>query len=157
VYFLVSSCSLDRAQDRFCSEFSAFSFGGAQSVPLSYDNNFKFSEATMTLTAGRDWTAQGVTQLSLWFRGKSANAAERMYVVLNGTAVVYHDNPNAAQIDRWTQWVISLQKFADLGVNLANVTSITIGFGTPGNTTTPGGSGRMYFDDIRLYRPGDAP
>jgi len=111
----------------------------------------------MTLTAGRDWTAQGVTQLSLWFRGKSANAAERMYVVLNGTAVVYHDNPNAAQIDRWTQWVISLQKFADLGVNLANVTSITIGFGTPGNTTTPGGSGQMYFDDIRLYRPGDAP
>jgi hypothetical protein len=24
--------------------------------------------------------------------------------------------------------------------------------GTRGNMTTPGGSGRMYFDDIRLYR-----
>jgi hypothetical protein len=108
------------------------------------------------LTTGRDWTAQGVANLSLWFRGKSANAAERMYVALNGTAVVYHDNANAAQIDRWTQWVIPLQAFADLGVSLANVTSITIGFGTPGNTTAAGGSGQIYFDDIRLYRSANA-
>ena len=130
--------------------------GGSQSVPLSYNNNLKYSQATRTLTTGRDWTAQGVANLSLWFRGKSANAAERMYVVLNGIAVVYHDNPNAAQIDRWTQWVIPLQAFADLGVDLANVTSITIGFGTPGNTTAAGGSGQMYFDDIRLYRSANA-
>jgi len=30
--------------------------GGAQTMPLSYDNNRKFSEATLTLTSGRDWT-----------------------------------------------------------------------------------------------------
>jgi len=46
-----------------------------------------------------------------------------------------------------------LQTFAGQGVNLANVTSITIGIGTKGNTTPPGGAGKMYFDDIRLYRP----
>jgi hypothetical protein len=122
-------------------------------MPLSYENNLKFSEATRTLTSGRDWTVQGVTKLSLWFRGATANAAERMYVALNGMAVVYHSSPNVAQTTAWTEWVIPLQQFANLGVNLANVTSITIGFGTRGNTATAGGTGQMYFDDIRLYRP----
>jgi hypothetical protein len=132
--------------------------GGAQAMPLSYDNNLKFSEATLTRlssdgTAGHDWTREGVGELSLWFRGAATNAPERMYVALNGSAVVYHDNPSATQRGGWTQWVIPLQAFADQGVNLANVTSIMIGFGTRGNTTIAGGTGKMYFDDIRLYRP----
>ena len=126
--------------------------GGAQSMPYSYDTNLKGSEATLTLVSPRDWTAQGVTSLSLWFRGASTNAAVRMYVALDGTAVVYHDNPNATQRAGWTQWVIPLQVFTDQGVPLANVTSITIGFGTKGSTTAPGGTGTIYFDDIRLYR-----
>ncbi len=131
--------------------------GGVQSMPLAYDNNLKFSEATRTLVSGRDWTAQGITSLSLWFRGASTNAAEKMYVALNGSAVVYHDNPNAAKIAGWTQWVIPLKSFADLGVNLANVTSISIGFGTKGSATAAGGTGKVYFDDLRLYRPATAP
>ena len=126
--------------------------GGAQSMPLFYDTNFKYSEATMTLTgASRDWTRQGVANLSLWFRGAATNAAEKMYVVLNGTAVVSYSDTTATQKTAWTQWVIPLQQFT--GVNLTNVTSITIGFGTRGNTTIAGGTGQMYFDDIRLYRP----
>jgi len=41
--------------------------GGAQAMPLSYDNNLKFSEATLTLSSvSRDWTRQGVAELSLW-------------------------------------------------------------------------------------------
>jgi len=36
------------------------------------------------------------------------------------------------------------------------VDKIAIGLGTRGNTTVPGGSGTMYFDDIRLYRPREA-
>ena len=127
--------------------------GGAQAMPLSYDNNLKFSEATLTLTAGKDWTRQGVANLSLWFRGLAANTAERMYVVLNGTAVVYNDDTTLTQKTTWTPWVIPLQQFADQGVNLANVTSITVGFGTRGSTTTAGGAGQMYIDDVRLYRP----
>ncbi len=126
--------------------------GGVQSMPYSYDTNLKSSEATLTLASTRNWTAQGVTSLSLWIRGASTNAAVRMYVALNGTAAVYHDNPTATQRAGWTQWVIPLQAFADQGVPLANVTSITIGFGTKGSTTTPGGTGKMYFDDLRLYR-----
>jgi hypothetical protein len=127
---------------------------GRQSMPYSYDNNLKFSEATMTLTgAARDWTREGVASLSLWFRGATTNAADRMYVALNGTAVVYHDNPSATQRGAWTPWIIPLQTFADQGVKLTDVTSIAIGFGTRGNRTIAGGTGKMYIDDIRLYRP----
>jgi len=67
-------------------------------------------------------------------------------------AVVVHDDPAAAQIDTWTEWVIPLQAFADQGINLANVDRIAIGLGTRGNMITPGGLGKMFFDDIRLYR-----
>jgi hypothetical protein len=125
--------------------------GGAQSIPYAYDNNLKTSEATHTLVYPRDWTEEGVTKLSLWFSGASANSAERMFVALNGTAVVYHDEPAVTQIARWTQWVIDLQAFADQGVALTNVNTVTIGFGTK-NSPAAGGSGKMYFDDIRLVR-----
>jgi len=126
--------------------------GGGQSMPVYYDNNFKYSEVTMTLVSVRDWTEEGVGVLSLWFYGDAANAAERMYVNLNGIATVYHDNPNAALIDEWTEWRIDLQEFAAQGVNLTNVNTISIGFGDKNNLQA-GGSGMVLFDDIRLYRP----
>jgi hypothetical protein len=119
-------------------------------MPYRYDNANKTSEATMTLVYPRDWTEEGVTKLSLWFRGSSANAAERMYIALNGNAVVYHNDPDAAQTGRWTEWVIDLSAFQ--GVDLTNVNTITIGFGTKGSPAADGGTGTMYFDDIRLYR-----
>jgi hypothetical protein len=81
----------------------------------------------------------------------ASNDPERMYVALNGSAVVYHDNPNAAQISTWTKWNIDLQAFADQGVNLTNVNTIAIGFGDKNNLQA-GGSGLVFFDDIRLYR-----
>jgi hypothetical protein len=37
------------------------------------------------------------------------------------------------------------------------VDQLAIGLGTPGNMTTPGGSGKMYFDDIRLLRSTTTP
>jgi len=126
--------------------------GGAQSMPYTYDNSNKTSEATLTLVYPRDWTEEGVTKLSLWFRGASANSAERMYVALNGNAVVSNDDLAATQKGGWNQWVIDLQAFADQGVNLANVNTITLGIGTK-NSPAAGGTGTMFFDDIRLYRP----
>ena len=125
--------------------------GGGQLMPLFYENNFKYSEATMTLVSVRDWTEGGVGVLSLWFYGDASNAAERMYVALNGSAVVYHDNPDAALINEWTEWPIDLQEFAAQGVNLANVNTISIGFGDKNNLQA-GGSGMVFIDDIRLYR-----
>jgi len=126
--------------------------GGSQSMPLYYDNSVGYSEATLTLTYPRDWTENGVNTLTIWFRGDSDNATETLYVALNGSAVINHDNPNAAQINKWTQWNIDLQAFADQGVNLANVNTISLGLGNKNNPVA-GGSGTMYFDDIRLYAP----
>ena len=125
---------------------------GNQSMPMSYDNAVGKSEATLTLTSNRDWTVKGVNTLTIWFRGSAGNAAENMYVALNGSAVVNHDNPDAASRISWTPWNIDLQAFADQGVNLANVTSITLGLGNKNNPVA-GGSGMMYYDDIRLYPP----
>ena len=126
--------------------------GGNQSLPLYYDNSVGYSEATLTLIYPRDWTENGVSTLTIWFHGDPANAAETLYVALNGSALVNHDNPNAAQIDSWTEWTIDLQAFADQGVSLTNVNTIALGLGNRNNPVA-GGSGTMYFDDIRLYRP----
>jgi len=125
---------------------------GNQSMPFEYDNAVGKSEATLSLSSNRDWTVNGVDTLTIWYRGSSSNAAETMYVVLNGSAGVDNDNPEAVQKGAWTEWSIDLQAFADQGVNLTNVTSITLGLGNRVNPVA-GGSGMMYFDDIRLYQP----
>jgi hypothetical protein len=130
--------------------------GGSQSMPLYYDNSVGYSEATLTLTYPRDWTEKGVNKLTIWFRGGSANAAETLYVALNGNAIITHDNPNAAQIGTWIEWNIDLQAFADQGVNLADVNTISLGLGNRNNPQA-GGSGTMYIDDIRLYPPPPEP
>jgi hypothetical protein len=106
------------------------------------------------LTDTRDWTVKGVNSLTIWFRGSEGNAAETLYVVLNGSAGVDNDNPDAALANEWTEWIVPLQTFADQGVNLANVTSITLGLGNRSNPVA-GGSGMMYIDDIRLYAPAE--
>jgi hypothetical protein len=123
-------------------------------MPFAYDNAVGKSEATLTLTSNNDWTINGVDTLTIWYRGEADNAPETMYVVLNGSAGVDNDNPNAAQAAGWTEWNIDLTRFADQGVNLANVTSITLGFGNRSNPVA-GGAGMMYFDDIRLYPPAE--
>jgi hypothetical protein len=129
---------------------------GNQSMPLFYDNSAGYSEAILTLTSPRDWTEKDVDKLTIWFRGDAANAAEPLYVALNGSAVVTHDNPNAAQVTAWIEWTIDLQAFVDQGVNLANVNTIALGLGNR-NSSVAGGSGTMYFDDIRLYPPPPEP
>jgi len=131
--------------------------GGLQSMPLSYDNNKQdyamYSEVELTLSTTRNWTENGLNTLALWFIGDLSNAADPLYVALNGSAVVYNDNAKAAQVSKWTQWTIDLQAFADQGVDLTNVNTIAVGLGTKGNMTTPGGAGKIYIDDIRLLKP----
>ncbi len=107
-----------------------------------------FSNVMTTGSVGSQWASQDI--------GIISNDAEPFYVAVSNSAgapaVVVHDDPAAAQIDTWTEWVIPLQAFADQGIDLANVDRIAIGLGTKGNITVPGGSGKMYFDDIRLCR-----
>ena len=124
----------------------------AQSMPIFYDNNLKFSEVTRTLTPAQNWTRHGVATLSLRFHGASANTPERLYVALNGTVVPFDGDAAAVQTTAWTEWVIPLQAFADLGVNLNSISTVSIGLGDKDNVVA-GGSGVLYVDDVRLYRP----
>jgi hypothetical protein len=68
----------------------------------------------------------------------------------DGDAAVYYPDPAATQSIAWIEWVIDMQEFASQGVNLASVYTITIGFGTKNSSAAGGGTGTMYFDDIRL-------
>ena len=128
---------------------TAIVHGGDQSVPLIYDNSTAgLSEVTRTFNA--DWTQDDVITLTLFYKGNLTNADEPMYIALNGT-VITNDNPKAARASGWTQWDILLQDFADLGVDLANVNTMSIGFGNKANPVA-GGSGYVFIDDIRLSR-----
>jgi len=130
--------------------------GGAQSMPLFYSNEAGVtnSEAVLTLTAPRDWTTGGVSALVIWVAGSSGNAAEPMYAAIANSAgtsaVVAHDDSEAALAPGWRPWIIPLQAFADQGINLTNVDKIAIGLGTEAGVAAPGGSGTIYVDDIRL-------
>jgi hypothetical protein len=108
-----------------------------------------FSNITTTGNVTGQWANQDI--------GIASNDAEPLYVAVSNStgtpAVVVHDDPAAAQIDTWTEWVIPLQMFADQGIVLTNIDRIAIGLGTHGNMATPGGSGKMFFDDIRLNQP----
>jgi hypothetical protein len=127
--------------------------GGKQSMPYAYDITGKYAEATLTLDSPRDWTASDVKTLTIWFHGDYANGAAPIYVAIANTggtpAVVTHEDSAATQIHAWTRWDIPLQEFADKGINLTNVDTITIGIGDKANP--PGGAGNMYFDDIGLH------
>jgi hypothetical protein len=83
--------------------------------------------------------------------GIQSNDPELIYVAVansNGaTGTVYYENndnivDDATRINTWTEFNIDLKDFQDQGVNLADVNSIAIGFGTRGSTTN-GGEGKV--------------
>jgi len=56
-----------------------------------------FSNVTMTgAISAEPWEHHDVGILS--------NEPEPMYVVVNGTAVVYNEDPNALLTEQWTEW-----------------------------------------------------
>ena len=119
-------------------------------MPVVYDNSvLMYSEVELTL-GGIDFTENGGTTLRIYFRGIDTNAADPLYVALNGGIPVLHEDPAAAQIGAWVSWDIPLQKFVDNGVDVTNVTSIALGIGSK---TSPqaGGTGTMYYDDIGVH------
>jgi L-ascorbate metabolism protein UlaG (beta-lactamase superfamily) len=92
--------------------------------------------------------------------GIIGNESQPIYVTLsneNGTnATVVHPDENAALIEDWTEWTIDLKDFGDGGVDLTDVDSMSIGLGNKAGKQN-GGSGTMFFDDIRLYRSASEP
>jgi hypothetical protein len=109
----------------------------------------KFSNVSITGTVSEQWTNEDI--------GIFSNAPQPMYASVGNSigepAIVYHEDPNVTAIPTWTEWIIRLQDFADNGIDLTDVDNIAIGIGNKGDTTNLGGSGMMFFDDIRLYLP----
>jgi hypothetical protein len=150
-------------------DVNATAYNSLQSMECNYDNDGTNSLGTSgkafyseieadiaDLGIDSDWTASGIRAMYLWYLGRSGNAAEPMYVTLSDgidTAMVINSNPNAANAATWTLWRIDLQEFVvdNPSIDLSDISKVGIGFGVRGNTTTPGGSGRVRFDDIRLY------
>jgi hypothetical protein len=127
--------------------------GGLQSMPLDFNNiNAPFySEAEREFAPTQDWTAGGA--LLLYVRGWSANGTTPVYVRLEdaskNAATVVHPDPAFAATTKWRAWQIPLADFA--GVNLAKVKKLAIGLGDKADPK-PGGTGRLYIDDIELAK-----
>ncbi|MHC4568543.1 MAG: LamG-like jellyroll fold domain-containing protein [Planctomycetota bacterium] len=117
---------------------------GRLSVPMEYNNTTApVSEVTASLTdlpVGSVWTKHSIRTLSLWFSGAASNTG-LLYVKINGSKVVYDGDPTDLQRG-WQVWNIELASF---GVDLQNVTTISIG--VEGANAT----GVLLLDDIRLY------
>jgi len=116
---------------------------GKQSMPFFYNNTggAAYSEAELSLSPARDWTAGGAKALSLWFFGEAGNTGQ-LYVKVNGSKVTYDGDASNLALTGWQAWNINL---ASVGTNVQNVTKLAIGI--DGN----GASGKLLFDDIRLY------
>ncbi|MHC4623039.1 MAG: hypothetical protein ACYS4W_03965 [Planctomycetota bacterium] len=137
--------------------------GGAQSMEYAYDNSEHgcrcpdYSEAVRPYDPPLNWTTHAEKALVLWFRGSAGNGSTPMWVVLNSQAppiATYGDNgqdPEDITKNEWVEWNIKLSDFADGGVDLANVTRISIGFGRKLDGEPDGTTGTVYFDDMRLY------
>ena len=80
-----------------------------------------------------------------------------MWVALDdgsGPEVVIHPDLNELSEAEWHEWNIELQDFTDLGVVLSSIDSVHIGFGGYAWTgqSKAGGSGTVYFDDVRVWQ-----
>jgi hypothetical protein len=119
--------------------------GGAQSMPMTYDNTTgaAYSEAERTFGVAQDWTKYGVKTLSLYFFGNPDNAGNgRLYVRINNTKVLYGGAASDLAIAVWMPWTIDL---AATGANLQQVTKLAVG------VEGAGAVGELLLDDIRLY------
>jgi len=121
---------------------------GSQSMPFFYSNTdgAASSEAELLLSPPQNWTKAGAATFVLYFHGAEGNTGQ-LYVKVDGSKVVYGGDAGDIAKAEWNQWNIDL---ASLGVNLQNITKLSIGI--DGN----GASGTLYVDDVRLYRSAPA-
>ena len=132
--------------------------GGGQAMPLYYDNTKTpyRSEAERTWTTGQNWTLNGVDTLILYTRGEVANDGVPLYVAVEDTAgrtaVVACPESAAATATDWVEWKIPLSDLTDAGVAVTAVKKMSIGAGSR-TAPTPGGTGVIYVDDIRVDKP----
>ncbi|MHC4500822.1 MAG: LamG domain-containing protein, partial [Planctomycetota bacterium] len=149
------------------SQSMEYLYENADSKGWDLDYYSEIEVLTSNLPIGSDWTDAGVKTLTLFFygdTGNDANGAEQMYAGLEDTRGAgsyaqvdygyYGEDMNDIKKQEWQQWDMALSDFTD--VNPAAVAKLYVGFGIRGNPNpggTPGGSGVVYFDNVRLYPP----
>jgi hypothetical protein len=114
--------------------------GGAQSMPLAYDNTggITVSEATRTLDAAQDWSQHGIKGLLIWFFGDPGNDTVQMYIKIDNTRIDYDGDASNLARTPWQLWYVDLT-----GRNVSSVDELTIGF-------EGSGAGIVFIDDIML-------
>jgi hypothetical protein len=147
----LSGSTVGNAQAPFAEQ--AIVHGGKQAMPLDYNNVASpyYSEAERVWATPQDWSVAGITTLTLYFRGTSANASEKLYVSLTDqsgkTGTVMYPTAGPVAMSAWTRWQVLLSEFSAAGVNLGAVKKVVIGLGDRANPKA-GGAGRLYIDDI---------
>jgi hypothetical protein len=126
------------------------------SMQFEYDNQASpwKSEAVYTFATPQDWNATGLDTFKLSFYGLETNDPEPMYLAISDgtvTATVWHRHADAATDELWQNWYIRLSDFSGQGLDLGNITMITIGIG---DSDGSGGTGSMVFDDLSLVFTG---
>ena len=105
----------------------------------------QFSDVTTTGTVTGVWQSREI--------GIASNDAEQLYVVVEDSATVSkavkHPDPDAVLSGTYQEWNIDLAEFAP--VDLKSVKKLYIGLGDR-DLPTPGGTGSLYVDDIRIYK-----
>jgi hypothetical protein len=100
-----------------------------------------------------NWLRIGAKSLVLWFYGDLGNdPCEPMYVKLTdgddvNATVVYDGDMDDITEPWWHEWNIDLQDFADGGVDLSDVNTLTIGIG---DGTQAANDGVVWIEDIHL-------
>jgi hypothetical protein len=111
----------------------------------------EFSDVSTTgNVAGAEWQVQAIGA------SMPTNDPDRVYVGVQDSddkvkAVSYAD-PAATLLPTWQEWNIDLKELSNAGINLKSIKKLYLGVGNRDNPTV-GGTGSLYFDDIRLYKP----
>ncbi len=120
-------------------------------MQFDYDNSsspYK-SEATMTISPAGDWSGLMATSMDLKLLGQIGNSADPIYVIVgdgtNSHKIILTDAVVDSN-DRWQVLSIKLSELVD--VNLANITTLTVGVG---DGVSAGGAGTVFINDILLY------
>jgi hypothetical protein len=132
-------------------------YSGKQSMPMEYWNHAEpwYSEAERTWETPQDWMVDGADTLTLYFRGQVGNGQDHLYVAIEDSAgriaVVTHPDLKAVLATRWQRWRIPVADVRAAGVDVAAVQKMVIGVGDR-NNPKPGGTGKIYIDDIQLTK-----
>jgi uncharacterized surface protein with fasciclin (FAS1) repeats len=120
---------------------------GNQSVFLAYDNSTSpyHIEIERTISGRTNWTNNGVQKLVLFFHGDPGNnASDKLYVTINGKTATYGGDLSKPW---WRNWSIDLNS---MNINIRDVKLLAVGVGDVSMPT--GRKGKIWIDDIRLYR-----